>query len=340
MESCANQVSGAFSGRFVSGADRESDKDRLCVFGKRENCFQLQALAKISAFFSISQTEIARLVLRLLKIEGPYTIAIDRTEWQLGTQWVNVLMLSIAYRSVSIPLFWTVIDEKGCCDDVERRAILQKFIDEFGTESIRFVTADREFCSKEWLRYLIKHKISYRLRIKANHQITNARGIVMRASRLCRTLKTGERIELRGKRLLWDQKVFVAVCRKEDGDNVLVIASEQSGRILLEYGERWKIETLFGVLKTRGFRLEDTHVTEVERIAKLLSILTIAVSWAMRAGELEVQTTPLKTKNHGRLEKSLFRLGFETLRNCFCQLTTNLRQKQRFQQLTLLLSCT
>ena len=279
-------------------------------------------------------------MLRLLKIESPYTIAIDRTEWQLGSQWVNVLMLSIAYRSVSIPLFWTVIAEKGCSDDEERKAILQKFIDEFGEESIRFVTADREFCSKAWLKHLIEKKISYRLRIKANHQITNARGTKVRASRLCRTLKINERIELRGARLMWEQAVFVAVCRKAEGDNVLIISSEQSGRILLEYGERWKIETLFGILKTRGFRLEDTYLTEIERISKLLSILTLAVSWAMLAGELEVQTTPLKIKKHGRLEKSIFRLGFETLRNCFCQLTTNLRQKQRFQQLTLLLSCT
>lgn len=279
-------------------------------------------------------------MLRLLKIEGPYTIAIDRTEWQLGTQWVNVLMLSIAYRSISIPLFWTVIDEKGCSDDAERRAILQKFVDQFGTENIRFVTADREFCSTEWLKYLIEKRISFRLRIKANHQITNARGAKVRAARLCRTLKVNQRQELRGKRRLWEQEVFVAVCRKADGDNVLVVSNEQSGRILLEYGERWKIETLFGILKTRGFRLEDTHLTEVERISKLLSILTIAVSWAILTGELEVQTTPLKTKKHGRLEKSIFRLGFETLRNCFCQLTTNLRQKQRFQRLTLLLSCT
>ena len=131
----------------------------------------------------------------------------------------------------------------------------------------------------------------------------------------------------------------VAVCKKEDGDNVLVIASEESGKILLEYGERWKIETLFGILKTRGFRLEDTHLTETERVSKLLSILTIAVSWAILAGELEVKEKPLKTKKHGNSEKSIFRLGFEVLRNCFCQITTNWRQKQRFQQLTLLLSC-
>ncbi len=278
-------------------------------------------------------------MLKLLKIEPCYTIAIDRTEWQLGKRWVNVLLLSITYKSLSIPVFWTVLDEKGCSDNAERREILEKFIAQFGIESIRFVTADREFCSKEWLAFLIQKKIAYRLRIKANHQITNARGELIRAARLCRTLKIGERLELKGVRKLWNKRVYAAVCKKADGDNVLIISSEQSGKILIEYGERWKIETLFGVLKTRGFRLEDTHLTETERVSKLLSLLTIAVSWAILAGELESQAKPLKIKKHGNLEKSIFRLGFESLRNCFCQITTNTRQKQRFQQLTLLLSC-
>lgn len=248
-------------------------------------------------------------------------------------------MLAVAYKGVSIPLFWTVLDEKGCSDNAERREILEKFIAEFGVESIRFVTADREFASKEWLVYLVKKKISYRLRIKANYQITNKRGQLIRASPLCRTLQIGERIEFRRKRKLWNQPVFVAVCRKEDGDKVLVISSEGSGKILLEYGERWKIETLFGCLKTRGCRLEDTHLTNIERISRLLSLLTIATVWGMLAGELALIETPLKTKKHGNLEKSIFRLGFDTLRNGFCQLTTNFRQKQRFQRLTLLLSC-
>jgi transposase len=252
---------------------------------------------------------------------------------------VNILVLSVTYHSLSIPLFWTVIDEKGCSDDGERKAVLEKFIAEFGAESIRFVTADREFCSKQWLKYLIENEISYRLRIKAHYQISNSRGTLVRASRLCRTLRINERRELKGRRKLWSNSVYVAVCKKEDGDNVLVISSEESGKILLEYGERWKIETLFGVLKTRGFRLEDTHLTETERVSKLLSLLTIAVSWAMLAGELQSQEQPLKHKKHGNLEKSVFRLGFEVLRNCFCQMTTNFRQKQRFKQLTLLLSC-
>jgi hypothetical protein len=60
---------------------------------------------------------------------------------------------------------------------------LEKFIAEFGVESIRFLTADREFASKEWLAYLVEKKIAYRLPLKANYQITNKRGQLIRASR-------------------------------------------------------------------------------------------------------------------------------------------------------------
>jgi len=200
--------------------------------------------------------------------------------------------------------------------------------------------ASGEFASKEWLAYLVRNKISFRLRIKANTLITDKRGQTIHASKMLKTMKKGERAEFQRRRKLWKQSVFVAVCRKEDGDNVIVVSSERSGQILLEYGRRWQIETLFGCLKTRGFRLEDTHLTRGERISSLLSLLTLATVWGLLAGEIAARQAPPKIKKHGRHEKSIFRLGLETLRNCFCQMTTNFRQKQRFQQLTLLLSCT
>lgn len=218
----------------------------------------------------------AHLTIKLLKLAPPYTLAIDRTEWQLGKAWVNVLMLSVSYGRVAIPLFWIVLGEKGCCSDEEKQAITERFLEEFAADRIRFISADREFASQKWLRYLVERKIGFRLRIKANARITDKGGKPMSAAKMCRTLQIGQRMEFRRQRRLWNQAVFVAACRKEDGDNVIVISSERSGRVLLEYGERWQIETLFGNLKRRGFRLEDTHLTCGERVSKLLSLLTLA----------------------------------------------------------------
>jgi len=340
LESGANQVSRSLSGRVISGSNGQSDEDCRCFCRRREDRFQLQAPAAVSAFFSISQVEMARLTIKLLNIVPPFTLAVDRTEWQLGKSWINVLMLSVSYGRVAIPLFWTVIEEKGCCADAEKQALMAQFLEEFPADRIRFISADREFASKDWLQYLAARKIGFRLRIKANVRITDKGGKLIRAAKMCRTLKTDQRMEFRRRRRLWGQAVFVAACRKADGDQVIVISSEQSGRILLDYGERWQIETLFGNLKTRGFRLEDTHLTDGTRVSRLLSLLTLAGCWALLAGELESIATPIKIKKHGRAEKSIFRLGLETLRNCFCRIQINSGQKQRFQRLTSLLSCT
>ena len=56
-------------------------------------------------------------------------------------------------------------------------------------------------------------------------------------------------------------------------------------------------------------------------------ILQEQVSWALLAGEFESAATPIKIKNHGRAEKSIFRLGFETLRNCLLPDSNELRTK-------------
>jgi hypothetical protein len=63
----------------------------------------------------------ARLTVKLLKLTPPFALAIDRSEWQLGKSWVDALMLSVNYRQLAIPLFWTVLETKSCCDDAENK---------------------------------------------------------------------------------------------------------------------------------------------------------------------------------------------------------------------------
>ncbi|MBQ8265390.1 MAG: transposase [Bacteroides sp.] len=35
------------------------------------------------------------------------------------------------------------------------------------------------------------------------------------------------------------------------------------------YKERWQIETAFKAMKTSGFNIEDTHLTDIDRIERL-----------------------------------------------------------------------
>jgi transposase len=50
------------------------------------------------------------------------------------------------------------------------------------------------------------------------------------------------------------------------------------------YKQRWQIETAFRALKTSGFNIEDTHLTDMKRIEKLLALVIVAFVWAYKAG--------------------------------------------------------
>ena len=308
--------------------------------GRANTASHYKRIQRFLRFFDISEREVAQLVIRLMKLEPPFVITIDRTEWQLGKRWVNVLMLAIVSETgVAVPLLWTVFSKKGCSNDLERQEILTKYLTIFGVETISFVTADREFASQEWLRFLNRRQIGFVLRIKANTLITDKRGKLMKARRLLSRGKINEAIECRRRRKLWNVRVRLSGRRKACGDNVIVVSSENVSELLSSYRLRWQIETLFGCLKSRGFCLEATHLTETERVSRLMCLLALAFCWAMLSGQFATARKPLKRKKHGRLEKSLFRAGIDYLRRLFCRSTNN-GEKQERKQLILLLSRT
>jgi hypothetical protein len=290
--------------------------------------------------FDLPFAEIAFLVVKLLKIKKPFIISIDRTDWYLGETPINILMLSVVYKGVAFPLLWSVLEKKGCSDTKERIQLLEKYLKLFQKDSIDFVTADREFIGRDWFCYLQKKKIRFRIRIKENIKVTNARGnLMVPVKNLFRTQKSGVGSLLIGKRQVLGQELYLMGMRTEMGEYVIVASSEKSQEILADYRKRWKIETLFGCLKSRGFCLEETHVTEKDRLEKLLVLVTIAFCWTYITGEWLAKLNPLKIKKHGRFAKSVFRHGFDHLRCILCN-QDRWSQRIAFKRLCLLLSCT
>lgn len=291
-------------------------------------------------FFDLPFAEIAVLVIKLLGIRAPFIISLDRTDWYLGETPLNVFMLSLVYNGVAFPLLWTVLEKKGCSDTRERIELLEKYLKLFGKETLSFVTADREFIGRDWFRYLRRKKIPFRIRIKENLKVTNARGNKMVAAKnLFRTQRAGVGVLLRGQRKVLTEEVSLMGMRTSEGEYVIVASNAESDQILTDYALRWKIETLFGCLKSRGFCLEETHVTRRERLEKLLALLTLAFCWAYIAGEWLARTNPIKIKKHGRLAKSIFRHGFDHLRRILCNQDC-LTKRFEFIRLCDLLSCT
>jgi hypothetical protein len=291
-------------------------------------------------FFDLPFAEVAALVIKLLGISPPFVVSIDRTDWYLGETPLNILMLSLVHQGVAFPLLWAVLEKKGCSDTAERIALLGKYLKLFGKESLSFVTADREFIGREWFRYLRREKTPFRLRIRENLKVTTARGHKqVKAKNLFRTQPVGVGVLLCGERKVLGEDVSLMGMRTREGEYVIVASSTHTDRILRDYALRWKIENLFGCLKSRGFCLEETHLTERERLEKLLALLTVAFCWAYIAGERLARIKPVKIKKHGRLAKSLFRHGFDHLRRILCNQDCPAKRFD-FIRLCSLLSCT
>lgn len=79
------------------------------------------------------------------------------------------------------------------------------------------------------------------------------------------------------------------------------------------YGLCWGIERLFAAFKGRGFDLEGTHLVCLRKLARLLMALSLAFVWAFRTRVWIHQVKPVEIKRHGRLARSLFRLGLDYL---------------------------
>jgi hypothetical protein len=84
--------------------------------------------------------------------------------------------------------------------------------------------------------------------------------------------------------------------RLSDGTLLLLATTDSPERALEDYARRWEIETLFAVLKSRGFRFEDTHLTHPERLSRLIALLAIAFAWAYQTGEVLAQQQPIPFK--------------------------------------------
>lgn len=290
-------------------------------------------------FFQISYAAIALAVVSLVAVSGPWVLTLDRSDWQLGQKPLNILVLGVVYKGVAIPVLWMILDKKGNSNTRERIALLSEFISLFGGGRILYLCGDREFIGKTWFQWLNDNQIDFRIRVRENTLIPNGRGEVVAAKRLFRQQALNQPLVIDKPRCVWGLALWVSGMRLASGEYLIVLAPAYAEQAIADYARRWEIETLFGCLKSRGFRLEETHITEPERLMKLIALLALAFCWAHVVGEWLSRQKALKMKKHGRLAKSLFRYGLDHLRRILCNLS-DCSQQIAFRQVIQLLSCT
>lgn len=258
-------------------------------------------------------------------------LTLDRTDYIQRGQTVQILMLGIAHKGVSIPLLWHTANRQGNSSKQTRLAllkVLQRWAVVKPGQKI-YLTADREFIGKEmWTGWFLPV-----IRVRANAKVVNG-GKSCRADKMFseKRLKV-----LRKPRIVYGQRAYLTGMKLE-GDEFLILMSRERVRGMAGiYAQRWQVETLFGAFKSRGFNLEKCRVNDHRRIRTLLFLLAIALVWAIRAGEWLASNgrkIPIKKLKTGSQPlTSLFRHGLNHLQNIALNYA-------HFQKLDKLLYCT
>ena len=219
------------------------------------------AQRRINRFFKevcIPQSSMSKLIATIVGIKKRDSIKLilDRTNWKFGKTHINFLFLSVGLKGIAIPLFFKFLDGKksGNSNQADRIELIEKFIKTFGKKTVGIILGDREFIGCKWLRYLIKERLPFCVRLQERWQIIdqNGHGIeILKAFKRKKKGKTqclGKRTVFTGDRAL---ECFISGVWLGKDEWVIVAHSEGIGDACQLYRERWKIEVMFKAMSNQ-----------------------------------------------------------------------------------------
>jgi hypothetical protein len=280
------------------------------------------SIVKIERFLlhqAINFIVIGVIILRLIGLDRNLVIAIDRTNWQYGKKDLNFFVAAIIFMNMSIPIVCTMLDKKGNSSANEREELIEKLLKIVPLSMIGIIVADREFVCKELVKCLENKNISYGLRAKKSELIRHVNGGKVKLEKYFSGMKQGETKVV--ETALYDLNIKLQITCLQLEKEQLLIASNVGidVDVLSKYKNRWGIERTFKALKTAGFNMEDTHITDLKKLEKIFAMTSIALTLCIIAGDIKNNMIPIKVKNHGNYAYSIFTYGFDLMRDFFAK---------------------
>jgi hypothetical protein len=264
-------------------------------------------------------------------------LCLDRTNWCFGKLSINIMALGLAHQGTAFGLLWSLLAKLGNSNQLERIALMKRLFKLLPAEQIKALVADREFIGKDWFAFLQVEQIKFHIRIRKN-MLTEVGDVPGYIYALFKHLPQGQALTLHKRHFICAQWLYVTGMKLEGGDYLLIVTNANPKESLVLYAQRWEIEQFFKAIKKTGFNFETTHLTNLDRIDSLLSLVTIAFVWAHRCGEhLHTYVKAIKCKKHGYLAQSFFRYGLDYLRSIISHLHLKVLE---FRHALMLLSCT
>lgn len=233
---------------------------------------------------------------------------------------------------MAIPMLWRALNKAGNALAAEHINIIERFVKIFGHDCIEGVLADREFGSQALFSWCNENKIPFYIRIKDNAiaRLPKSGGKGCRVKKLLGSINPNQQYAYPYPVELYGVTLYVAGSRSETGEWMVIATNQKPRNAISIYLRRWEIETLFSCLKERGFNFEDTRITHLERIEKLMGVLAMATAWAYKIGQWRSERREIKFKRfksgQRRPQYSYFRYGLDFIREAILQINKKFEQ--------------
>ena len=269
-------------------------------------------------------------------------LVLDGTCWEFGAVRIHLLVLSVVYRGISLPLCWVNLGKKGHSDQQERKRLLQMASKLYDLKGFCLL-ADREYVGRDWFGFLDELGVGFIIRLSRQdykHEISaggKSYGSLLKHA-------------LRGKKVSQWMKIgqkryqFVATAHQAGADSkdplVLLLTNQDwpKQKVLARYRIRWCTEPLFRHLKSNGFELEEMGFENEQKIRLLVAIVVVLYVICVAEGLKHFDRIGQKRYSNGRVSgsESVFRVGYgvvaprlRTIEHFLGWLLNAIRQKVR-----------
>lgn len=272
---------------------------------------------RIQDFFQKVHFDYSRLILFFLGFihHQRLILSLDRTEWDFGKTQINILCLVVSIGKMGVPLYFEMLENNsGNSNYLDRIDLFKGLLARLGIDRIEVLIMDREFIGHQWLKWLKQQGIAFCVRVPKHHKITLADGSCLKAEEL---LAQESAIYLDNGVV---DKVVVNLYLGYDkqAELLYLIGTLPKEKLSSIYKKRWSIEVYFQALKGRGFRLEESRLRCIEKYKKLFAIVSMAYTLCWAIGIEDGRNNPVRPKNHGYPQYSVFRRGLNIFR-AFCK---------------------
>ena len=244
---------------------------------------------------------------------GPLVLAMDGSD--VGRKCL-ALVVSVIYQNRALPLAWIVVQgSKGHLPEETHCQLVQTVKSMLPEDSDVIFLGDGEFDGNQLQAELDRMGWQYSCRT-ARNRLVDDDGDQFALDEI--HLQPGDCLALPDVAVTHDKYgpvLVIAWWRKDTKEPIYLVSNmELVAEACHWYGKRFRIETFFSDQKSRGFHLQKSHISDPERMTRLLIAACLAYIWVIYLGAIAKRDEWVAIIHRtDRCDLSLFQLGLDLL---------------------------